>query len=228
MSDNQRFSRTERHEKRKRNKRKVLFFGSLAAVFFIVLFSLIVFGGSDSSNDTASNDSTENETNVEEQEENDTPNDTETESTEDKQDDDSEDPVNQTDVEDRVEKENDDNDDNNDDVDVEEVASDDSNVIQAYEGDWDPVGTNQQGEHTTNYETDSEDRQEIKKAVSQVTEVPEDNIIEHWVGNNGDQKVVATIQDESTAEYYRVYLQWEDDKGWKPTKYEEIKSNDAN
>src|SRR5699024_7822412 len=52
----------------------------------------------------------------------------------------------------------------------------------------------------------------------------EDDMIEHWVGNGGDQKVIATVSNNDQSIAYKVYLQWEIDKGWKPTKVEKLKS----
>lgn len=125
------------------------------------------------------------------------------------------------DAEDKDEKEDEDN---NKDASTEDVESDDENVTKAYTGDWEPAGTEQSGEHTTNYDDGSQDRNEIKQAVSGVTGVSEDQMIEHWVGNQGEQKVTATIQDESDDQFYKVSLDWVDGEGWKPTKVEELDS----
>lgn len=59
-----------------------------------------------------------------------------------------------------------------------------------------------------------------------VTGIPEDNMIEWWVGNGGDQKVVATVSDREETETYRVYLSWVDNEGWQPTKLETLVEND--
>src|SRR5699024_11189719 len=105
-----------------------------------------------------------------------------------------------------------------------EVDPTDNNVSKAYTGNWKPVGTIQDGPHTTNYNNGSIDRKEIKEAVSIATGVDENQMIEHWIGNGGDQKVIATIQDQTDSVFYRVYLEWIDEEGWKPTKVEQLKS----
>ena len=51
-------------------------------------------------------------------------------------------------------------------------------------------------------------------------------MIEWRVENGGNKKVEATITNGKQTETYRVYLTWIDNKGWKVTKYEELKRND--
>src|SRR5699024_6278062 len=63
-------------------------------------------------------------------------------------------------------------------VELKEIESSDSNVIKAYEGDWDPIGTKQEGPHTTTYDDGSDDRIEIREAVLMVTDLKEDNLEE--------------------------------------------------
>lgn len=109
------------------------------------------------------------------------------------------------------------------DVDIEEVSSDDDNVAKAFKGDWDPIGTEQTGPHTINYNDGSDDRLEIKEAVVMVTDLDEDDMIEHWIGRGGDQAVIATVYDTSQEHIYRVHLQWVDEEGWQPTQVEELK-----
>src|SRR5699024_2022834 len=109
------------------------------------------------------------------------------------------------------------------DVDVQEVDSSDNNVIVAYTGKWSPIGTVQEGSHTTNYSDGSDDRIEIKRAVSTVTGIKEDEMIENWVGNDGEQKVVSTVSNKNTDEVYNVYLSWINNEGWQVTKVERIK-----
>src|SRR5699024_1823652 len=164
----------------------------LAFIFVILLFVLVNFGGKDSSpSETAEN--TEENTNNDEtsSEKANNSNQEETSNAEDNE------------TNENNEENNDDSEDNedNEDNDSEEVDSDDPNVTKAYKGEWDPVDTEQSGDHTTNYDDGSQDRTEIKQAVSDATGVSEDQMIEHWVGNQGEQKVTSTIQDESTDQF---------------------------
>src|SRR5699024_7360365 len=100
-----------------------------------------------------------------------------------------------------------------DDIVVEQVDPTGENVIEAYTADWPPSGTVQEGPHTTNYSDGSQDRIEIKRAVSYVTRIPENDMIEWRVENGGDQKVVATVSNNEQTDYYRVYLDWIDGEG---------------
>lgn len=103
-----------------------------------------------------------------------------------------------------------------------EVDSDDPNVIRAVVGDWQPIGTTQAEPHVTNYDDGSQDRLEIKQAVSQATEVSEGDMIENWIGNNGEQKVTSTITQTSTGKIFKTYLSWVANKGWQVTRVEEL------
>lgn len=108
-------------------------------------------------------------------------------------------------------------------VSVTEVTSNDPNVLKSFVGDWAPIGTTQSGSHITNYDDGSADRVEIKRAVSQVTGVQENDMVEHWIGNDGEQRVTATIRQVSSGKFYKVYLSWNDGKGWQVTRYDEIR-----
>src|SRR5699024_11121229 len=79
---------------------------------------------------------------------------------------------------------------------LEEADSTDENVKEAWTGDWPALGSIQTGPHSIDYNNGSQDRIEIKKAVSLVTGIPEDDMIEWWVGNGGgEQNVIATVSD---------------------------------
>lgn len=97
---------------------------------------------------------------------------------------------------------------------LEEVEPSDD-AVAAYEGDWDPIGTEQSDSHTTNYSSGSQDRLEIKEAAANVTGLDYNTMIEHWVGNDGtNQGVHATVSDRQQSEFYRVHLTWNDGGGW--------------
>lgn len=109
---------------------------------------------------------------------------------------------------------------------VQQINSDDPNVIAAFVGDWPIIKTSQEEPHTTNYEDNSEDRKEIKEAILFVTDIDEAHLIEHWVGNGGEQKVIATVEDQSNETYFRIYLSWIENNGWQVTLVEQIKDID--
>ena len=60
------------------------------------------------------------------------------------------------------------------------------------------------------------------------TGVSVDNMIVWWVGNGGkpNENVVGTISNKDKSQIYRVYMDWVDGQGWKPTKVEKLKSID--
>lgn len=194
MSELPTYSRAERHKKRRKNKRKVFFFAGLAVVFCLILFSLIVFGNKENAaTEETSNKTDDLETKVEKSKDN---------------------GIDVGDTVEAIEEE--------EKVEIREIESQDSNVIKAYEGDWKPIGTDQSGPHTTNYNDGSSDRIEIKKAVSVVTGIEEDEMIEDWIGNGGDQKVISTVRNQTNGDIYRVYLEWIDEEGWQVEKVENI------
>lgn len=51
-------------------------------------------------------------------------------------------------------------------------------------------------------------------------------MIEWWIENGGDQKVIATVSDTAETEVFRVFLSWVDNEGWQPTKVEILIEND--
>lgn len=101
---------------------------------------------------------------------------------------------------------------------VEEEAVTETEVVT---GDWDPVPTEQTGDHVTDYSSGSQDRIEIKQAAAMATGIDPDNMSEHWVGNDGtNQGVYATVSDGYQGEQYRVHIQWVDGQGWQATAVE--------
>ncbi|MBM6613791.1 YrrS family protein [Desemzia sp. RIT804] len=109
-----------------------------------------------------------------------------------------------------------------------EEQDESSESEEAVSGDWDPVGTEQSGEHTTNYSEGSQDRIEIKRASSVATGISEGDIIEWWVGNAGDQQVETTVSNTAQTVTYRVILRWVDNQGWQPVQVEELSNNPYN
>ena len=108
------------------------------------------------------------------------------------------------------------------------VESDDPNVKLAYEGNWNPVGTEQTGPHTIQFEKESQDWKEMMMAVEEAIGIPEEDQIQWWVGRAGDEQVEVTTSSKSNQEeIYRVHLQWVDNEGWQPILVEELIENDA-
>lgn len=89
---------------------------------------------------------------------------------------------------------------------------------------WEPIGTEQTGEHVATYDQESIDWKEMERAIRYATGVPLEDMTILWLGNNGSpQDAVGTIQRKSDKTKYRVYITWVDGQGWKPTKVEVLK-----
>ena len=87
---------------------------------------------------------------------------------------------------------------------------------------WQPVGTTQEGEQTSVFNPDSVDWAEMIQAITYATGVEESNMTLWFLGNNGHNRAVGTISSKDQQGKYRVYIDWVDGKGWKPTKVEEL------
>lgn len=107
-------------------------------------------------------------------------------------------------------------------------AENDPLVIGTIRKNWEPVGTIQEGEHVTNFTMGSQDWKEMTDAVSVATGLEEDDMIIWWMGNGGaPDKVVSTVSTKDQESYYRVYLEWVNNRdGWKPVLLEQLKEND--
>lgn len=203
MNNNLYTSRSERQIKRRRNER-FLFSLIAVAVLFVLMLVFFIFKG-DNGAKVANKDKVE-------------PN----ESTELTETDDS-----HTDSDEELATESNlsqvTSDDSSDDITIQSIESTDENVIEAFVGNWPPIGTSQEEPHTTKYEEDSQDRIEIRQAVLNVTRINKDNLTEHWIGNGGEQKVIATVEDNASGDIYRIYLSWIENEGWQPTLVELLK-----
>lgn len=211
-------SRSNRRRKKRKNNRNLMIVLALAFLFFTILLSLIVLNKNEDT-ESLQEDSVEEEQ-VNETEKKET-NDNETDTDENKEEE----------AEEEQEEESESDDENEEEssasiTELEPEEIEDSNVKEAYVGDWSPTGTSQSGSHTTNYQNGSQDRMEIKKAASAVTDIAEDNMEEWRVENGGDENVIATVSNDNETEYYRVYLTWVDNKGWQVNKLEELEQND--
>lgn len=222
MSDFDKHSRVNKFEKRRKNTKYISILLVTGSILFVVLIGTWIFGGGSDdvtveSDDPASDQEANNDDDdifIEENEEN-------SEETEDTE-------PNETDERDEgTEEDEEESNELDEDVETEQVESDDENVIEAYEGNWKPVGTEQEGPHTTDFDRDSQDWIEIHEAVVYATGLDENNMTTHWVGNDGEQKVVATVSDSSHEEIYRVFLTFIEGDGWQPTRVEVLAEVDV-
>lgn len=204
MDENNNLSRVEKHRKRRNIKRSIIILFIIGFLFTVVLISLILTNGS-KSQEALGEDIQPNDDDAEIQDDQLIINE-------------DNDISEENEIEEEIDTSND--------IFIEYVEPSDDNVIEAYIADWDPVGTTQEGEHTTNYNAGSQDRIEIKRATSAVTNINGDDMVEWRVENGGDQKVVATVSDKDETDIFRVYLSWIDIEGWQVTKLEKLKEND--
>ncbi|MCP3742596.1 DUF1510 family protein [Rossellomorea sp. BNER] len=111
---------------------------------------------------------------------------------------------------------------------IKEQDSTEPNVEKSIvNSNWKPVGTKQSGEHTSLYEEGTQDWNEKVKALSYATGIPEDNMTVWYIAGNGSpDKSIGTVTTKGGSQAYRVYLQWIDGQGWKPTKLQKLKEND--
>lgn len=93
-----------------------------------------------------------------------------------------------------------------------------SGVQEAYTNpSWKPIGTSQSGEHTTQFDDTTQDWKEMISAISYAIQVPSDTLTILFIGNNGPNKAIGTVQAKDTKQKYKVYIEWVDNQGWQPT-----------
>jgi hypothetical protein len=116
-----------------------------------------------------------------------------------------------------------------DDSQVQEIYdSNDSNVVKAYVNEgWEPVGTEQTGEHIADFTKGSVDWNEMEKAVAYGAGLDDSPYTLWWLENGGSpNRAIGTVSTKDNSKTYRVYIEWVDGGGWKPVKVEELKVND--
>ncbi|MCF6408601.1 YrrS family protein [Pseudalkalibacillus salsuginis] len=87
------------------------------------------------------------------------------------------------------------------------------------DGDWEPVGTEQEGAHQSSFEKGTTDWKEKEKALQYATGLSPDEIEYWWIGNGGSpttaKGIVSTAAEKDNP--YVVMLEWVEGEGWKPT-----------
>lgn len=104
--------------------------------------------------------------------------------------------------------------------------SNDSNVESVViDSGWQPIGTEQSGEHVSSYNSSSVDWDEKVKALAYGANLDPSNMYVKYLGNGGSpQKSIGTVTSKDGSEIYRISLEWVDGEGWKPTKKEILKA----
>ncbi|BDG46378.1 hypothetical protein PspKH34_09390 [Parageobacillus sp. KH3-4] len=127
------------------------------------------------------------------------------------------------------------NDEENEQTDQEETSEEEQEVIETpgapgsniekeiVNPAWQPIGTTQSEPHVTQFKKNSVDWKEMLDAVSYATGLSQSDMIVWFIGNNGPNKAVATISTKDKAQYYKVYIEWVENQGWKPTKVQKLR-----
>lgn len=114
----------------------------------------------------------------------------------------------------------------NEGVTVTTEPSDETNVDSVViDSGWQPVGTEQSGNHVSSYDNSSVDWDEKVKALAYAANLDTSNMYVKFIGNGGSpQKSIGTVTSKDGSEIYRISLEWIDGEGWKPTKKEILKT----
>ncbi len=119
---------------------------------------------------------------------------------------------------------------NSDDQEVIEEDSDEPNVEKVInDPSWEPIGTEQTGDHQYSAEMGTIDWNEKEQAAAYAIGISPDNMTNWWTRKGddlGNQAVMTVSESSKPNEAYRVYLEWIDGKGWKPTEVKKLIEND--
>lgn len=206
MDNEKNYSRVNKYDKRRKTTKSITVLMIIAVVLVILLIAVLVFGRSDKKD--TNDESPNGQDSSEEVTDGDLNKDDTTEGTNE----DTEENEEESDDEDQL-------------VEIEDIPEeeiDDPNVIEAYTANWKPVGTNQEEPHTTVFDKESDDWTEMMQAIAYALKIEEDEFENYWIGNGGEQRVNGHVQSLITDEHYTVYLEWQENEGWKPIKVERV------
>lgn len=207
-------TRKNRYVKKRKNTKLITGLSIVGIILIAILIFMLIFGGDDEKDQKEENNQP---TEQQEQQDQDQQQEQEDNSgTEDQ---------NNEEMDESPNQQEDQASDSEGEVETNPVESEDENVSEAYEGNWNPVGTVQEGPHTTSYDDGSVDRQEMSKAVEVATGIPAEEQTIWWVGRAGDQSVEYTVSRKDEETTYRVHLTWIENEGWKPTLVEQLIEN---
>lgn len=84
---------------------------------------------------------------------------------------------------------------------------------------WEPIATQQVGEHISSYDGSSVDWMEKKAAIAYAVGMSEDALI-YWKVKNGGStsKSIGIVSSKDQSDKYQVFIEWLDGQGWKPVK----------
>lgn len=213
------YNKSSRYDKRAKRKKTNIILNSLIGVvlLLIIVVSVIIFSGG---NNNDVNNATENEqadkNKVEQKDDQ-------------AEDANAKDEANENADEENAPESKDTEEENKENVEDEAIVTEggsDSNVVRTIENPaWEPVGTTQTGEHPSAvYDSSSADWDEMLNAITYATGLDKSSMTVYFLGNNGVNRSVGTVFSPGKEQIYRVYIEWVDGQGWKPTKVEELSS----
>ncbi|WJE55072.1 DUF1510 family protein [Bacillus cereus] len=88
---------------------------------------------------------------------------------------------------------------------------------------WEPIGTEQGTKPAMQFKEGTTDWSEMKKAISYAVDAPESQLIYDFIGNNGTNKAYGNVRDKQSNKKYKVYIDWVENKGWKPVSVQAVK-----
>ncbi len=224
-------SRSEIREKRRKTNVILNSLIVLVIILIIVVSSIIFFGGND---DGAANKKDDDQIEDRQQNTDEMTDDDSSKEDMNRNDVSKEEPVSQDEPSMEEDKRNEEEADSNHSAELKIPPADEKDAVVTTGGEndnikkttenpnWQPIGTDQAGDHTSVFDRDSVDWTEMVQTISYATGVEESNMTIWFLGNNGHNRAVGTISAKDTKEKFKVYIDWVDGQGWKPTKVEEL------
>ncbi|MGF9769625.1 YrrS family protein [Bacillus albus] len=88
---------------------------------------------------------------------------------------------------------------------------------------WKAIGTEQGAKPAMQFKEGTVDWNEMKKAISYAVDVPENQLIFDFIGNNGNNKAYGNVRDKQSNKKYKVDIDWVENQGWKPVSVQVVK-----
>ncbi|CAM3942855.1 YrrS family protein [Lederbergia lenta] len=111
-----------------------------------------------------------------------------------------------------------------------ETESDEPNVEKVIKDpSWKPIGTEQASGHQSSYNMGTVDWNEKLSAAAYAVGISVDNMTPWWVegGSDREKEAILTVSEKvAGSDVYRVYIEWVDGEGWKPTEVKKLIEND--
>ncbi len=103
--------------------------------------------------------------------------------------------------------------------------SDKPDVLEVWTNEaWGPIGTEQEEPHVSKFDGQSQDWIEKKEAIAAPLSYEMEELTYIYVqGGATAKEAIGTVQSKEDRVKYRVYIEWVDEKGWKPVRVERLK-----